>query len=347
MPTNRRPLLTLSIPTYNRVGSLRLLVDAVLRQSRSPGVLGEKLEILICNNASTDGTSAYLDGLAKLEGVRVIHHPVNRGAVANGLFCCQEPFSKYVWIMGDDDVPLDGAIPAVLESLERDQPDLLYLPARWVDGDLTDHARGTLGQANLVPLTSLGLGMRASVHVTFISSWVFNMEAYGIYARPPALDRYRDTVFPQLEWTLTLLRHGRVFLAATDAWLIARPGSSGGYAVFDAFANQYNQIIREKLGDQTQLQRFFRGAMLLCYMPRLVWGVRRQTIGNFGPFDKSAVMRTLQQEYGNDRFFRWVLAPIVKLDVPAAWCFRVVAWAMWKAWAARFRREDGGVAGEA
>ena len=86
---------------------------------------------------------------------------------------------------------------------------------------------------------------------------------------------------------------------------------------------------------------------MLCYMPRLVWGVRRQTIGNFGPFDKSAVMRTLQQEYGNDRFFRWVLTPIVKLDVPAAWCFRVVAWAMWKAWAARFRREDGGVAGEA
>jgi hypothetical protein len=78
-----------------------------------------------------------------------------------------------------------------------------------------------------------------------------------------------------------------------------------------------------------------------------VWGARRQTIGNFGPFDKSAVMRTLQQEYGSDWFFRWVLAPIVKFDFAAAWCFRVVAWAMWKAWGAWFREEDGGVSHEA
>jgi len=66
-----RHMISIIAVTHNREHLLRLCVEQVLRRA-SPLTT----EIVIWNNASTDGTRAYLDSLAD-PLIRVVHHPEN------------------------------------------------------------------------------------------------------------------------------------------------------------------------------------------------------------------------------------------------------------------------------
>lgn len=335
---NGQPILTLAIPTFNRLDCLRLLVDTSIRQTISAGILGKNFEIMIVNNNSNDGTADYLNGLTDIKGVRVVHQSHNIGLGGNILYSYQEAKSKYVWVMGDDDVPLDGAIIAVMECLERDQPDLLYLPSRGVAGDLSELAKGKVESTGVKVLDGMSLAIQSSVYVTFISSWVVNKEAYLSLTCNARIDRYRNTFLPHLEWIFSLLVEGKKFICANGIWVIARASSSGGYSVFEAFSVQYNRIVDEKLADRPLLHRYFRYCMLWCFIPGLVWGIRQNTIGKFDQFDKRKAMSILKFTYGNDLFFILIVAPIIHLNKPGAWCFRQIARLLEKGWLYLWKR---------
>src|SRR3954468_22696389 len=64
--------LSVIIPCFNERRTIRMIVEKVR------AVVAAGTEIIIVNDASTDGTDAIVDKLA-LEGVVVVHHPVNRG----------------------------------------------------------------------------------------------------------------------------------------------------------------------------------------------------------------------------------------------------------------------------
>lgn len=95
MPT---PLLTIGIPTFNRLTMLRRAVESALAQD-----CGD-LEILISDNASSDGTPDYCRGLAQREpAVRYIGHPLNRGPTANFNTVLREARGEYFLFLSDDD----------------------------------------------------------------------------------------------------------------------------------------------------------------------------------------------------------------------------------------------------
>ena len=55
---NSAPLLTIAIPTYNRVDKLKRLINNILDQSFS---FSEEIELMISNNCSSDETSQFLE----------------------------------------------------------------------------------------------------------------------------------------------------------------------------------------------------------------------------------------------------------------------------------------------
>ena len=61
-----RPLVSIGVPVYNGARTLPACLDSLLGQSYS------KIDIIICDNASTDGTAQVCEGYAARDHVYAI-----------------------------------------------------------------------------------------------------------------------------------------------------------------------------------------------------------------------------------------------------------------------------------
>jgi abequosyltransferase len=340
-PEATTPLLSFVIPTFNRLECLTLLVDSLLAQMARINAPQMKIELLVCNNGSSDGTAAYLDALGRAQDLRVIHHPHNLGPDANAIASFEHARGKYVWICGDDDLPLPGVLSMLLGFLEREQPDLVYLPAKWHTGELNAYLqqRPEIGMPRRVDM--MALAAQANAYVTFISSWIVNRLTYRACAVPANPARYEGTSLPQLEWTLTLLTRGRRLFVARHEWLIARASNSGGYPVFKVFVTNFNQVVDDKLADMPALRQFLRDFMLRSYLPGLVWSLRQDAAGRFADLDTGALMRAVRTVWRDEPVFTILLEWVTRWPKPLArWAFGA-GWLhcrVWLFWLALTRR---------
>lgn len=120
---NENILLTIAIPTYNRVKFLGRAMDSVLSQ------MTDGVELLISDNASQDGTEALVEEkMREYPSIRYIRNPENIGPDANFLQCMKEAKGKFILLLGSDDIAVDGMMKELLLFLrEHGDCDLLFL----------------------------------------------------------------------------------------------------------------------------------------------------------------------------------------------------------------------------
>lgn len=104
--TPESPLVTIAIPTYNRCGTLGAAIDSALAQAF------DRFEVLVCDNASIDGTDALLAGYADPR-LRVVRQPQNIGLVGNWNACLAQARGDLLLVLSDD----DGLVPTALQDL--------------------------------------------------------------------------------------------------------------------------------------------------------------------------------------------------------------------------------------
>ena len=108
MPAAHEPSVSVIVPSYNHARFLRQRIDSVLGQTR------QDFELLLLDDASTDGSAAIIDAYAAAPRVRVEHNATNSGS----------PFPQwnrgarlargaYLWFAESD----DWAEPRFLERL--------------------------------------------------------------------------------------------------------------------------------------------------------------------------------------------------------------------------------------
>ena len=97
------PLVTIAIPTYNRLDLLRETLDSVLSQTYS------NIQIIISDNFSTDGTQEWLKNL-ELDNTIVIFQRENIGMVRNWNECLYSASGKFFLLLSDDDLLSPNAI---------------------------------------------------------------------------------------------------------------------------------------------------------------------------------------------------------------------------------------------
>jgi GT2 family glycosyltransferase len=107
------PMVSVVIPTCNRLSRLQRAVEAIRRQVTRP------TEVIVVDGASDDGTGEWLAAQADLETIR---EPRREGAVRAFNKGFRAATGYYVMWLNDDAYPLPGAIEAAVEMLER--PDL-------------------------------------------------------------------------------------------------------------------------------------------------------------------------------------------------------------------------------
>ena len=114
------PLISVIVPIYNEERTLAQVVEELI-------ALGLRLEILLVNDGSTDGTPAEMARLAeRFPEVRELHQPANRGkgaAVRRGI---TESTGDIVLIQDADLEYSPSDIPALIDPLVSGKADAVF-----------------------------------------------------------------------------------------------------------------------------------------------------------------------------------------------------------------------------
>jgi GT2 family glycosyltransferase len=106
-------IVSLVVPTYNRLSRLQCCIDKIRRNTACPK------EVIVIDGGSTDGTREWL---AAQPDLRVILETQREGAVAAFNKGFRAATGHYVMWLNDDAYPLSGSVEAAVATLER--PDL-------------------------------------------------------------------------------------------------------------------------------------------------------------------------------------------------------------------------------
>ncbi len=116
----RRPLLTCAITTFNRAPWLRHSLPRLLEATRP---WRDIVEVVVCDNASTDETPDLVGRFRRETNFSFCRNQVNVGMLGNLGATARASNGAFVWLLGDDDLLIEGALENVLEGLAR-HPDV-------------------------------------------------------------------------------------------------------------------------------------------------------------------------------------------------------------------------------
>ncbi len=130
------------IVTFNRCGKLRLVMDALLKQSRMPD------RIFVIDNASTDETAEYLQAMeqehALIQHVRLPKNIGGAGGFYEGTKIAYEEGYDYIWLSDDDAYPEPSALELLVHGIRDFQDKYSWRPSfacsavKWTDRDLCE-----------------------------------------------------------------------------------------------------------------------------------------------------------------------------------------------------------------
>lgn len=307
-------MLTIAIPTYNRSRYLSFLLSTLENELQS---LQGQVQVMVFDNASSDDTPAVVAQFAsRMPNFWHSRNDVNEGADSNIEACYLLPQTPYVWVLGDDDAPLAGALPLLIELLRRESPDLVYLPSLSTTNIQQDHAVHHIEQLAAVELSSHDFADVINVQMTFISGLVTRKSIALDQLVKKQLCVTQGTSLVQLAWVLESLKRGGKFLVCLDNLLMATAANGGGYAVLQVFLVNHTRIVGALLAGQPAMSRRIMSNTSLCFLPGLMWHVRKGSIGDFQLQGRSEL--DLPDELTRTTGFRWLVKPIWSLPINLA-----------------------------
>lgn len=109
-----KPLVTVYIPTYNRVELLKRAVESVRNQTY------QNLEIIIVDDCSQDATAEYLKEISKEDSrIRYFIKEKNSGACASRNIAINNAQGEYITGLDDDDIFLPGRVALFLKYSKK------------------------------------------------------------------------------------------------------------------------------------------------------------------------------------------------------------------------------------
>jgi glycosyltransferase involved in cell wall biosynthesis len=206
-PPETGPLLTIGIPTFNRCDKALRQLQVILTQR---GDFQDDIEVIVSDNASTDGTWAELYALPAVPGLRLHRNIKNAGLVGNLRTLISLAAGRYVWLIGDDDLLLPGSTAEVVAALRREDHPLGCL---FLDHYAVDQA-GTVVMERALPLgvdrqhmDLIDVFSFSGTTMMFITACVYHRETLRSVIMNDRSDPVRLTA--PLHWSFACGAHGQ------------------------------------------------------------------------------------------------------------------------------------------
>ncbi|MFL2726070.1 MAG: glycosyltransferase family 2 protein [Gammaproteobacteria bacterium] len=117
--------LSICIPTFNRAASLKRTIEILLPQCSNFNI-----QIVISNNCSNDATDEICQKISeKYNYVDYICQETNIGFSKNLAAAIMLARGNYIWMLGDDDIPMNNSIEKII--------DVLNYEAGWIVGNFS------------------------------------------------------------------------------------------------------------------------------------------------------------------------------------------------------------------
>ncbi len=307
--TEISPLLTVAIPTWNRAAFLAQTLEQL--RLEMVATLPGAVEVLVSDNCSQDETldmvqAAQAAGL----GIRYVRNSENIGSDANIAQCFNLAQGKYVLILGDDDLFVDGALPWLLHRLGRTDYGVVCMRPYGFEKDFRKEYPGGAGDDREFCDGGSFLAAIGSL-VTLISSCVINKSLLpGVDARS-----FCGGNLVQVHLVIRAALLAKANLFANRYLMACKRNNSGGYDFSRVFVEELGRILDsyQSMGLTPASIRAFEKRLLVGYYP---FYLLRQRLARQG--DLAATYRRFATRFGDRWLFLFWVAPILRLPRPLA-----------------------------
>ncbi len=302
------PLLTIAIPTWNRARFLAYSLEQLVQEADGC----PELEVLISDNASSDDTvDVVRRAIERGLRVRYVRNEVNIGSDRNIAQCFNLALGRYVYILGDDDVLVDGMLAKILAKLKESSPSVILLRAYGFDRDFRAESPGVQGGWVSYSTVEAFL-LRAGAQITLISACIILKE------RISSLDanQFVGCSLVQVHLVLRALLEAKNALSYEGYAVACKRNNSGGYLYARVFVQNLGEILdayrSEQLSSRVILR--FENNLLQTHHPYYVW--RRV----YAESDELRESRSIfDQRFMGRWHYRLFVLPMFMLPKPLAW----------------------------
>lgn len=272
------PLLSIAIPTYNRANCLRLLLESICSQV-SPADAA-RLEVLIFDNCATDETPEVVqEFLPERPYLHYVRSERNIGPDGNFIKAFFAARGKYMWLLGDDELLLEGALAWVLGLCERQEFGCAYLSS--IPTPLADLPgflhRGVQGAVAVRRYSPYAFAQATNYRLTFMSGSVINKEA--VLATYPRLEEdielFSASRLVHLTWILPAILSRPMSCVVTTPLFASTIANSGGYNPVKIFVANLSEMFGHYLSRlDPHAKRFIRRFVLIGWFPKVTFDYR-------------------------------------------------------------------------
>lgn len=255
-------LISICIPTYNRASYLEINLKQLFINWQE---LTDKsdVEIIISNNASTDGTDAIVQQFVDLGlPIRYFSNEKNLGADGNFYNSYQNATGKYVWIFGDDELLFNHSLVKIIAILKKHEIGCLYLEGISYEQSFDLNQYADIPTENIKLLTGDEYIKQVHFYLTFCTGNIFNK---SIIPRHFDCKPYIGTNLIQVSWYLMAIKHADQNIVLKQKYFFAKNANTGGYKLFKTFSTNFNVILRQYTS--TQNIRWINNQLIRSFFP--------------------------------------------------------------------------------
>jgi len=296
---NEDIILTINIPTYNRAGYLARCLNSIHTQLN--GDIADKIKVGVFDNASPDNTGeivalAIAGGLA----IEYVRNASNIGPDNNIKQAYLSAKSKYVLVLGDDDVLLPGLLSYLVAMLQSGDYGLVFLNFyQFLKDPISEYPR----QFNKNTYLYKGEKILAHVlsNIAFISSNVVNTK----YLSQRDMDNTTGTALNQIPGIINAAKSdNNVFI--NKYYLAQQKENSGGFHYFKVFGENFALITSSHLSDTSKAKKQILGHLLKHVFPYHLYQLSKHDRA-----EADSVYQLLKKHYKSNLFFWFSVYPLL------------------------------------